>query len=443
MSREITVPDIGDFDEVEVIEILVNPGDSVVEETPLITLESDKATMDIPSPAKGTIEKILVSAGDKVAQGTVIGMLLEATTEDIDEPSGAEITEPEVDESNLKNRKPKNVTISKNTKPIEESVRSDLPILPPPAERSGNALAHASPGVRRFARELGAPLNVVSGSGPKGRILKSDIIAYVKNSLTQSQASTPNAPLTNGIPPIPDIDFRQFGTVETVDTPRIKKLSGAHLHRAWINIPHVTHHDEADITELEAFRKKINQEQQKSTAPVKVTLLAIAMKALTHAMKAFPLFNCSLVSGGERLTFKHYFNIGIAIDTPNGLMVPVFRDVDKKGILELASEMTETSTRARNGKLKSADLQGGCMSISSLGGIGGVGFTPIVNTPEVAILGLSRAKMQPVWNGQEFQPRLILPMSLSYDHRVIDGAEAARFSSWLGNALSDTRRLLL
>ena len=443
MSREITVPDIGDFDEVEVIEILVSPGDAVVEETPLITLESDKATMDIPSPANGTIEKILVSAGDKVAQGTVIGLLLESATEAANESSSTESTKPETHENDSDKEEPINTTISNKAKPREQSVRSGPPILPPPVERSGSALPHASPGVRRFARELGASLNDVFGSGPKGRILKSDIIAYVKDSLTKSQPATTNNIAASGIPTIPDIDFSQFGTVETVDTPRIKKLSGAHLHRAWVNIPHVTHHDEADITELEVFRKKINQEQKKSTTPVKVTLLAIAMKALTHAMKEFPLFNCSLVSGGEQLTFKRYFNIGIAVDTPNGLMVPVLRDVDQKGILELAIEMADTSNRARSGKLKPTDLQGGCMSISSLGGIGGVGFTPIVNAPEVAILGLSRAKMQPVWNGEEFQARLILPMSLSYDHRVIDGAEAARFSSWLGNALADTRRLLL
>ena len=445
MSIEITVPDIGDFDEVEVIEILVNPGDIVTAEAPLITLESDKATMDIPSPSSGTIDTLLVSAGDKISEGSVIGTLTPALDKNTQVTTSPEAPEQQ-ETSNLKTsndvlEKTETSDASQTRKPATKRSR---PPLAPPAERSGDALPHASPGVRRFARELGASLNEIFGTGSKGRILKSDVIEHVKTHLTQKNTpSSSNHSAAPALSTLPDIDFSQFGTVETIDTPRIKKLSGAHLHRAWISIPHVTHHDEADITELELFRKQINTEQQKSKIPLKVTLLAIVMKALTHALKEFPLFNSSLVNSGEQLIFKKYFNIGIAVETPNGLLVPVFRDVDNKGILQLADEMSQTSKRARDGKLKPTDLQGGSMSISSLGGIGGVGFTPIVNAPEVAILGLSRSKMQPVWNGSDFEPRLILPMSLSYDHRVIDGAEAARFSSWLGMVLADPRRLLL
>jgi pyruvate/2-oxoglutarate dehydrogenase complex dihydrolipoamide acyltransferase (E2) component len=307
----------------------------------------------------------------------------------------------------------------------------------------GGALPHASPGVRRFARELGADLNQIRGSGPKGRILKSDVKEFVKSRLSEPVTATLPSTGGAGIPAMPEVDFSKFGEIEALDTPRIKKLSGAHLHRAWLNIPHVTHHDEADITDLEAFRNQINDEQARAKSGIKVTLLAFAMKAVARALHEFPLLNSSLSPDGQKLIYKKYFHIGIAVDTPNGLVVPVFRDVDKKGVLDLATEMSEVSARARDGKLKPTEMQGGCMSISSLGGIGGTAFTPIVNAPEVAILGLTRARMTPVWNEQEFVPRLMLPVDLSYDHRVVDGAEAARFVAWLCKALGDPRRLLL
>ncbi|GJL83045.1 MAG: acetyltransferase component of pyruvate dehydrogenase complex [marine bacterium B5-7] len=476
---EIKVPDIGDFDNVEIIEILVSSGDTVKAEDPLITLESDKATMDVPSPADGTIDEVTVKVGDKVSEGSLVARMkpgedssdadpsggddgdedrkpndvssnddssrtdetgedkAQVDDADKDEDKGSSEDKPATDDaSRLKSGDDGNRDISRSSR------RSPPTSLPPPVERAGGALPHASPGIRRFARELGADLNQIRGSGAKGRILKSDIKEYIKARL--SEPATQHGTVEGvGIPQMPEVDFSKFGEVEVTDLSRIKKISGAHLHRAWLNIPHVTHNDESDITDLEAFRKEINEELARRKSSTKITLLAFAMKALSTALKEFPNFNSSLTPDGQRLVYKKYFHIGIAVDTPGGLVVPVFRDVDSKGILELADEMSEVSARARDGKLKPGEMQGGSMSISSLGGIGGTSFTPIVNAPEVAILGLTRSRMIPVYNGKKFVPRLILPISLSYDHRVIDGAEAARFTAYLCQALKDPRRLLL
>lgn len=447
---EVKVPDIGDFEAVEIIEVLVSAGDAVEAESPLITLESDKATMDVPSPAKGKIEEVTVKVGDKVSEGSVIARLSggDAPSAPKSASKGSSAPEKASDEapkaSSGSGQGDGGSGADEDDAPVDPSRRGPPAGLPPPVERAGGALPHASPGVRRFARELGADLNQIRGSGPKGRILKDDVKAFVKQRLSEPAGNAAGAAVPGaGIPAMPEVDFSKFGEVEIKDTPRIKKISGAHLHRAWLNIPHVTHHDEADITELEAFRQAINEEQAKAKSGIKLTLLAFAMKALARALKEFPLFNSSLTPDGSRIVYKQYVHIGIAVDTPNGLVVPVFRDVDAKGVLALAEEMAEISGRARDGKLKPAEMQGGCMSISSLGGIGGTAFTPIVNAPEVAILGLTRNRMTPVWNGSEFEPRLMLPMDLSYDHRVIDGAEAARFTAYLGKALADPRRLLL
>ena len=454
-NTNILVPDIGDFSEVEVIEVLVEPGDVVDIEAPLITLESDKATMDVPSPGAGKVVEVNTKVGDRVSQGTLV-VVLEGDDQAEAPAEPKTVAKPEGDAVVAPTEAAAPVTPARTPEPSDTVARQDedaVPVkpmrrappasLPPPVERSGDVLPHASPGIRRFARELGADLSEVRGSGPKGRILKEDIKNHIKQRLAAPKAAQAPIATGAGIPAIPEVDFAKFGEVSIEDVPRIKKLSGTHLHRAWLNVPHVTQHDEADITELEAFRKQINSENKRAGIEAKVTLLAFAMKALCSAMARFPLFNASLSANGEKLVFKKYLHIGIAVDTPNGLMVPVFRDVNNKGVIELAGEMQEVSGRARAGKLRPDEMQGGCMSISSLGGIGGTAFTPIVNAPEVAILGLSRSRMQPVWDGENFVPRLMLPMSLSYDHRVIDGAEAARFTTWLSNALADPRRLLL
>ncbi len=434
----IKVPDIGDFKEVEVIEIPVSPGERVEVEQALISLESDKATMDVPSPSAGIVAELLVAVGDRVSEGSEIARLETADAAADTPPAPAPARDPE----------PQPVADAvdprggdEDAAPVDAPRPMPPPSLPPPVERAGGALPHASPGVRRFARELGADLSLVRGSGPKGRILKEDVQGFIKQRLAEPATSAEPAAVGAGIPAMPEIDFSRFGEIEIRDLPRIKKISGAHLHRAWLNIPHVTHHDEADITSLEAFRREINAEQ--GSNGIKVTLLAFAMKALAVALRRFPLFNTSLTADGGQLVYKQYCHVGIAVDTPSGLVVPVFRDVDRKGILVLAAEMAEVSRRARDGKLKPDEMQGGSMSISSLGGIGGTAFTPIVNAPEVAILGLTRSRMTPVWNGRKFKPRLMLPLSLSYDHRVVDGAEAARFARFLGDALGDARRLLL
>ncbi len=413
-----TVPDIGDFSDVEIIEVHVTPGDAVTAEDPLITLESDKAAMDVPATATGRVAEVFVEVGDRVSTGTPIASLAGiAADTGLAEPSLAA--------------------------PVEDiKPPAPPPTLPMPVEKSARAKPHASPSVRLFARELGVDLVKVQGTGPSDRILKADVQAYVKQALSETvAASAATAAQVTAIPQVPIVEFGKFGEVETRPLPRIKKLSGAHLHRCWLNVPQVTHHDEADITDVEAFRRTLQTETERRG--VRLTLLAFVMKAVAATLRDFPQFNASLGPGGDTLIYKKYCHIGIAVDTPDGLVVPVLRDVDHKGVYELAAEMSEISARARDGKLRPEDMQGGCISISSLGGIAGTAFTPIVNAPEVAILGLTRSRMTPVWNDDEFVPRLLLPLDLSYDHRIIDGAEAARFLSMLSVLLGDTRRLLL
>ena len=403
--KDVLVPDIGDFKDIPVIEVLVKPGDHVKAEESLITLESDKATMEVPAPFDGVIKELRVKVGDDVSEGTVILSLEEAS------PS----REPQMNE--------------------------DTPTAP--AAPTAPALsAHASPGVRRFARELGVEIGLVDGTGPKNRILKEDVQTFVKRSIQTSKAGTSTGSgLGFNLPAWPNVDFEKFGPVETKKLSRIKKISGSALHRNWVTIPHITQHDEADITELEAFRKSLAKDAEK--AGVKITPLALIMKAAVAALKKFPEFNSSLTPEGDALFIKQYFHIGVAVDTPEGLVVPVIRDVDKKGVFEIAAELGTVSSKARDGKLGPADMSGGTFSISSLGGIGGSHFTPIVNAPEVAILGVARSTIKPIWDGTEFTPRLILPLSLSYDHRVIDGAEGARFITHLNQILSDIRRVLI
>ncbi len=435
-TEEVRVPDIGDFSDVPIIEVLVKAGDSLREEDALVTLESDKATMDVPSPHAGTVTELKVAVGDKVSEGTLI-LTMEVGGAAAEESKSAKKKADEAPEHKAE-APPKAADQAAPATAAEATSRPS-----PTAAISSDAPAprstfHATPAVRRFARELGVDLSGVRGTGRKGRILKEDVKKFVKEALARP-AGAPAA--GGGIEPIPAVDFSKFGEVETRPLPRIKKISGPHLHRAWLNVPHVTHHDEADVTELEDFRKSLKAEAEKKGA--RITALAFITKAVAAALAEFPSFNVSLTPNGESLVYKKYFHIGIAMDTPNGLVVPVLRDVEKKGIIELALEMGEVSGRAREGKLKPSEMQGGCMSISSLGGIGGTAFTPIVNAPEVAILGVTRSRMAPVWNGKEFAPRLMQPLDLSYDHRVIDGAAAARFMAYLCGLLSDVRRLLL
>jgi len=437
----IKLPDVGDFDEIEIIEVLIAAGDVLQAEDSMIVLESDKATMEIPSPQAGTIKSVLVKVGDRISEGSDIAVLEgggQATTPEVEEPPAERPAESEVAEMPAK---------EVATRPVKEETQPGKSRMPPPAslvdeplDRAGN-LVHASPSIRRYARELGVNLDQVIGSGAKGRILKEDVKAFIKTTLTGSGAAAASG---GGIPisAMPDIDFSKFGEIEAVPLNRIKKISGAHLHRSWVTVPHVTQFDEADITDLEVFRKSLAKEAEKRG--VRLTPLVFMMKAAVSALKAFPDFNASLESSGERLILKKYFNIGVAVDTPNGLMVPVFRDVDQKGLFDLAEELSSTAGRARDGKLAPADMQGGCFSISSLGGIGGAHFTPIVNAPEVAILGVGKSKMQAVYQDDgSFKPGLILPLALSYDHRVIDGAQGARFVTYLSQAIADIRRVLL
>lgn len=416
--KKVTVPDIGDFDEVEVIEILVAPGDTVNVEDSVVTLESDKASMEIPSPESGVIVDVSMKVGDKVKQGDQILSL----------QLGTEVAQPVLEE------------------PV---IRDDVAPDPKPERVSPTAVfdevaflkSHASPSIRKFARELGVDLGRVSGSGRKGRIVQSDVQGFVKQlmAVTKSGASLGDA--GTGLPVMPEIDFSKWGEIAVEPLTKINRLTGKNLHRAWLNVPHVTQFDETDITDLEAFRKSLVSEFKDQG--IKVTLLAFLVKAMAAAVKEFPRFNSSLDPSGENLVMKRYVNIGIAVDTPAGLVVPVIKDADKKSLLELAAEMIELGKKARDKKLKPTEMQGGCITISSLGGLGGTQFTPIVNAPEVAILGVCRASMKPVWNGETFEPRLILPLSLSYDHRVIDGALGVRFTSYLGRLLNDTRRILL
>lgn len=441
---EVKVPDIGDYQDVPVIEVLVKVGDPVEAEQSLVTLESDKATMDVPSPAAGTVRELRVKVGDTVSEGTLIVVL--------DSAGGAALAAPPWQPA----------PASRPAAPKAVEPPSDLPVAPAAAKGSAEPSAparapvipvagerrasHASPSVRKFARELGVDVASVQGTGPKGRITHEDVTAYVKSVMTGQHAAPAGAtalaaPIGAGLNllPWPKVDFAKFGPVEVKPLSRIKKISGANLHRNWVMIPHVTNNDEADITELEALRVQLNKENEK--AGIKVTMLAFVIKAVTAALKKFPAFNASL--DGDNLVLKQYFNIGFAADTPSGLVVPVIKDADRKGVLDIAKETAELAKLARDGKLTPDQMHGGSMSISSLGGIGGTHFTPIINAPEVAILGLSRSALKPVWDGRQFAPRLILPLSLSYDHRVIDGAQAARFNAYLGQILADFRRVML
>jgi len=429
--REVTLPDIGDFHDVEIIELLVNVGDRVEAEQSLLTLESDKATMEIPAPFAGVVRSLAVKLGDKVNEGDLIATLESEGAAPAAAPAAVPAAAP---------------ATSAAAEPVEtarpagekELLRRPVAVRPSDAPRR---TAHASPGVRRFARELGVDLHYVSGTGAKGRILKEDVQAFVKRALAEGAPTAAAAGGALQLPGIPAVDFSKFGETEEQELGRIKKLSGAHLHRSWLNVPHVTQFDEADITELEAFRKA--QKDEAARAEVKLTFMPFLMKALCKALAVYPQFNSSLSPDGERLILKKYVHIGVAVDTPNGLVVPVIRDVDRKGVFDLARDLGEMSSKARAGKLAPTDMQGGCISISSLGGIGGTQFAPIVNAPEVAILGISRAEMKPKWDGKAFEPRLIMPFSLSYDHRVIDGAEGVRFTTYLAQLLGDIRRLLL
>ena len=432
--KDVNVPDIGG-DEVNVTEIMVKVGDSITEEQSLITVEGDKASMEVPAPFAGIVKEILVKAGDKVSTGSLIMRFEVAGAAPAAAPQAAA--------------------------PAPQAVAATAP-----AVQSGNVsglsqdqvvasagYAHATPVIRRLAREFGVNLDKVKGTGRKGRIVKEDIQAYVKTAVKAFETGTVSsvAAAGNGVAngaglgllPWPTVDFSKFGEVEEVELSRINKISGANLHRNWVMIPHVTHFDRTDITELEAFRKEQNKIVEKQKLDVKITPVVFIMKAVAKALEAFPRFNSSISEDGQKLTLKKYINIGVAVDTPNGLVVPVFKNVNKKGIIELSRELMEVSKKARDGKLSGSDMQGGCFTISSLGGIGTTHFTPIVNAPEVAILGVSKSEMAPVWNGKEFEPRLMLPLSLSFDHRVIDGADGARFLSYINGVLADIRRLVM
>jgi len=436
--KDVLVPDIGDFKNIPVIEVLVKPGDKVSAEESLITLESDQATMEVPAPFDGVVKEMKIKVGDTVSEGTAILTIeaLGAATSAAPEPKAAEPA-PEKTPPKLVEEK-----ISTTPPPVSKAPSAPAPSVSKPINEENFSAAHASPGVRRFARELGVDLGLVKGSGPKGRILREDVQSFVKSVMqTGGTAATSGSGLGFNLPAWPVIDFEKFGPTEKQALSRIKKISGPALHRNWITIPHITQHDEVDITDLEAFRKSLSKDAEK--AGLKITPLALIMKAVVAALKRYPEFNSSLAPEGDSLIIKRYFHIGVAVDTPGGLVVPVIRDADKKGIMEIAEELGKVSAKARDGKLGPADMSGGTFSISSLGGIGGGQFTPIVNAPEVAILGISRSTMKPVWNGKDFEPRLMLPLSLSYDHRVIDGAEGARFITYLNQVMSDIRRVLL
>lgn len=440
-QKEILVPDIGGFDAVEIIEVLVAVGDSVSKEQALITLESDKASMEIPCPMAGVVREIKVKLGDKVSEGALI-LILEIAND-----KGAATSAPVVTSVTSPATETAPAAASAVPPPSRPAPAVPAPIAPkdtpnPMAERvefAPGKLPHASPSVRRFARELGANLALIRGSGAHGRILKEDVQAWVKGELAKPRGEAQGFAL----PTAPAIDFSKFGQIETQALSRIKKLSGANLHRNWITAPHVTQFDEADITDLEDFRKSMGDDAAKKG--VKLTLLAFLMKAVVNALRTYPNFNASLDPSGENLILKQYYHVGFACDTPDGLVVPVIRDVNQKDVMTIARDLADLSARARERKLKVEEMQGGCFTISSLGGIGGTAFTPIINCPEVAILGLSRADIKPVWNKatKAFEPRLMLPLSLSYDHRVVDGADGARFTSHLRLMLSDVRRLLL
>lgn len=423
--KNVEVPDIGG-DEVEVTEVMVKVGDKVVAEQSLITVEGDKASMEVPAPFAGTVKEIKISTGDKVSTGSLIMVF------------------------DVEGAAPASAPAAKKEDAAPAPKQTEAAPAPAKAESKGefsenDAYVHATPVIRRLAREFGVNLAKVKGSGRKGRILKEDVQAYVKDAVKRAEAA-PAAATGGGLPgmlPWPKVDFSKFGEIEEVELGRIQKISGANLSRNWVVIPHVTQHDKADITDVEAFRKQQNDEAAKKKLDLKITPLVFIMKAAAKALEEFPRFNSSLSEDGQKLTLKKYINIGVAVDTPNGLVVPVFKDVNKKGIVELSNELSVISKKARDGKLTAGDMQGGCFTISSLGGIGGTSFTPIVNAPEVAILGVSKSSMEPVWNGKEFVPRLMLPLSLSFDHRVIDGAAGARFAAYIATIMADIRRLVM
>ncbi len=486
-AKEVLVPDIGGFESVDVIDVLVKPGDTIAKDDPVVSLESDKASMDVPAPFGGVVKEVKVKKGDKVGEGTLL-LLVEVGGEEQAAPAkqteppaapakeqAAPAKQPEPPAAPAKEQAAQPEPVPEGEKapaaapaPQPEAAPSGQAPTPGPAEprpaqaapaspagQAGAptaapypaldvaaARAYASPAVRKFARELGVDLGRVRGSGRKGRITQQDVQGFVKQALAAGPAAAAAPAGGAGIPPVPAIDFSKFGPVEAKPLSRIRRATGANLHRSWLNVPHVTQHDEADVTDLEAFRKQHAEEVQ-ATHGVKLTFLPFLIKACAAALAKFPDFNSSLAPDGESLIVKRYYHLGIAVDTPEGLVVPVIRDADRKGLIELARELAEVSGRAREGKLKLDDLTGGTFSISSLGGIGGTAFTPIVNAPEVAILGVSRTATRPVWRDSEWAPRLMLPLSLSYDHRVIDGAAAARFTSFLGQVLGDLRRLLL
>jgi pyruvate dehydrogenase E2 component (dihydrolipoamide acetyltransferase) len=451
----INLPDIGDFEEIEVIEVLIAAGDTIAPEESIIVLESDKSTMEIPSPVGGIVKSISVQVGDRISEGSEVAKIEVSESGESEKPAPSGVKDTK-SEANTEQATAPSVAIAETTEtpeagitdPVDVQPRESTPGKPrrpppgkpvdDPANVAARAL-HASPSIRRYARELGVNLEAVIGTGAKGRILKQDVMAHIKAAM-----SSPGTGATGGlaVPAMPEIDFSRFGEIEVIPLSRIRKISGAHLHRSWVSVPHVTQFDEANITDLEAFRKSLAKEAEKKG--VRLTPLVFMMKALVASLKEFPDFNASLEAGGDRLILKKYFHIGVAVDTPNGLVVPVIRDVDQKGLYDLAGELAATAGRAREGKLSPTDLQGGCFTISSLGGIGGTQFTPIVNAPEVAILGIARAKMQPVYAADgSFTPGLILPLALSYDHRVIDGAQGARFTSYLSQVITDIRRVLL
>ena len=424
--KQVLVPDIGNFKDVEIIEVMIKAGDTVQAEDSLITIETDKATMDVPSPFSGVVKELKIKVGDKISEGALIA-LIEASGE-----AAANASTPAAAVA-----APVAATVAAPKPSTPAPTPAAAPVFAPvstPALPIGKA--HASPSVRRFARELGVNLPQVRGSGVKSRVTKEDVQNFVKAALAQ-----PRGAGGLQVAEMPVVDFAKFGVVESKPLSRIKKLSGAYLHRNWVSIPHITQHDEADITDLEAFRKQLGTEY--AAQGIKITPLAFLLKAVIEALQQFPDFNASLDASGENLILKKYFHIGVAVDTPDGLVVPVLRNVNQKGVVELAKELAEISGRAREKKVSAAEMQGGCFTISSLGGIGGTAFTPIINAPEVAILGVSRSSMKPVWKDGKFEPRLILPFSLSYDHRVIDGAAGARFTTYLAQVLSDVRRLAL
>ncbi len=437
--KEITVPDIGDFESVEITEILVKVGDQIEAEASLITVESDKASMEIPSSDAGIVKEIKVSVGDDTAEGGVI-LRLEVSASKAVEPAQPEVTEKVavIAETNIEEQ-----TAPEPEKSTPTPAPTQKPSPTANIDEATFSKAYASPSVRKFARELGVDLGAISGTGRKSRVLRDDVKGFVKSALSGSgigiSSATQGTPL--GITPLPAIDFSQFGETKTQALSKINKLTGEFLHRSWLTVPHVTQFDEADITEMEAFRKQMGKEMERDG--IKITPLAFIIQAVVAGLKQFPRFNSSLDASGENLILKSYYNVGVAVDTPDGLVVPVIRDADKKSLVQISQEIHEFAGKARDKKLRPSDMQGGCFTISSLGGIGGTKFTPIVNTPEVAILGVSRSKMQPEWNGTEFEPRLMLPLSLSYDHRVIDGADGARFITYLSKMLSDIRRLLV